>query len=57
MSIFQEGHVSTIKTLLELGADLHVQDKKGRTGKHLFRQHFCVQHFYDISEHVQCIVF
>jgi hypothetical protein len=29
---FQEGHTSTIKTLLTLGADLHVRDKKGRTG-------------------------
>ncbi|XP_069569234.1 ankyrin repeat domain-containing protein 16 [Brachyistius frenatus] len=31
----KEGHTSTIKTLLELGADLHVQDKKGRTALHM----------------------
>ncbi|XP_075932284.1 ankyrin repeat domain-containing protein 16 isoform X2 [Anarhichas minor] len=31
----QEGHTSTIKTLLELGADLHVRDKKGRTALHM----------------------
>lgn len=31
--LFQEGHTSTIKTLLELGADLHARDKKGRSGK------------------------
>ncbi|XP_064174583.1 ankyrin repeat domain-containing protein 16 isoform X1 [Anguilla rostrata] len=27
----KEGHASTIKTLLELGADLHARDRKGRT--------------------------
>ncbi|KAL6117106.1 ankrd16 [Pungitius sinensis] len=31
----KEGHTSTIKTLRELGADLHVQDKKGRTALHM----------------------
>lgn len=31
--IFQEGHTNTIKTLLQLGADLHAKDKKGRSGK------------------------
>ncbi|XP_049617134.1 ankyrin repeat domain-containing protein 16 isoform X2 [Syngnathus scovelli] len=31
----KEGHVSTLKTLLELGADLHVEDKKGRTALHM----------------------
>ncbi|XP_061662554.1 ankyrin repeat domain-containing protein 16 isoform X2 [Syngnathoides biaculeatus] len=31
----KEGHVSTIKTLLDLGADLHVRDKKGRTALHM----------------------
>lgn len=31
--IFQEGHTDTIKTLLQLGADLHARDKKGRSGK------------------------
>ncbi|XP_070848193.1 ankyrin repeat domain-containing protein 16 [Chaetodon trifascialis] len=31
----KEGHTSTIKTLLELGADLHVRDKKGRTALHM----------------------
>lgn len=30
---FQEGHTTTIKTLLQLGADLHARDKKGRSGK------------------------
>lgn len=30
---FQEGHTSTIKELLELGADLHARDRKGRSGK------------------------
>lgn len=29
----KEGHTSTIKTLLELGADLHARDKNGRSGK------------------------
>lgn len=29
----QEGHTSMIKTLLELGADLHARDKKGRSGE------------------------
>ncbi|XP_044042960.1 ankyrin repeat domain-containing protein 16 isoform X1 [Siniperca chuatsi] len=31
----KEGHTSTIKTLLELGADLYVRDKKGRTALHM----------------------
>ncbi|XP_028253733.1 ankyrin repeat domain-containing protein 16 [Parambassis ranga] len=31
----KEGHTSTIKTLLDLGADLHVQDTKGRTALHM----------------------
>ncbi|XP_041833087.1 ankyrin repeat domain-containing protein 16 [Melanotaenia boesemani] len=31
----KEGHVSIIKTLLELGAELHVQDKKERTALHM----------------------
>ncbi|XP_028307322.1 ankyrin repeat domain-containing protein 16 [Gouania willdenowi] len=31
----KEGHASTIKALLELGADLHVRDKKGRTALHM----------------------
>ncbi|XP_030006470.1 ankyrin repeat domain-containing protein 16 [Sphaeramia orbicularis] len=31
----KEGHTSTIKTLLDLGADLHIQDKKGRTALHM----------------------
>ncbi|XP_058480735.1 ankyrin repeat domain-containing protein 16 [Solea solea] len=31
----KEGHVSTIKTLLELGADLHARDKKGRSALHM----------------------
>ncbi|XP_022060945.1 ankyrin repeat domain-containing protein 16 [Acanthochromis polyacanthus] len=31
----KEGHTSTIKTLLELGADLHVRDKKGRSALHM----------------------
>ncbi|KAM6895256.1 ankyrin repeat domain-containing protein 16 [Xenentodon cancila] len=32
----KEGHTSVIKTLVgELGADLHVQDKKGRTALHM----------------------
>lgn len=31
----KEGHTSTIKTLLELGADLHARDKKGRTALHM----------------------
>uniref|UniRef100_A0A3Q3DBI5 Ankyrin repeat domain-containing protein 16 n=1 Tax=Hippocampus comes TaxID=109280 RepID=A0A3Q3DBI5_HIPCM len=31
----KEGHVSTIKTLLDMGADLHAQDKKGRTALHM----------------------
>nr|XP_061809354.1 ankyrin repeat domain-containing protein 16-like [Nerophis lumbriciformis] len=31
----KEGHVSTIKALLDLGADLHARDKKGRTALHM----------------------
>ncbi|KAM3858763.1 ankyrin repeat domain-containing protein 16 [Diretmus argenteus] len=31
----KEGHTSTIKTLLMLGAHLHVRDKKGRTALHM----------------------
>ncbi|KAI4786401.1 hypothetical protein KUCAC02_037145 [Chaenocephalus aceratus] len=31
----KEGHTSTIKTLLEFGADLHVRDTKGRTALHM----------------------
>ncbi|CAN9508087.1 unnamed protein product [Ophioblennius macclurei] len=31
----KEGHTSMLKTLLELGADLHAQDKKGRTALHM----------------------
>ncbi|KAM9328301.1 ankyrin repeat domain-containing protein 16 [Pholidichthys leucotaenia] len=31
----KEGHTSTIKTLLDLGANLHVQDSKGRTALHM----------------------
>ncbi|TNN45673.1 Ankyrin repeat domain-containing protein 16 [Liparis tanakae] len=30
-----EGHTSTIHTLLELGADLHARDQKGRTALHM----------------------
>lgn len=30
---FQEGHTNTINTLLQLGADLHARDKKGRSGE------------------------
>lgn len=32
----QEGHTNTIKALLQLGADLHARDKKGRSGKRRF---------------------
>ncbi|KAM9845909.1 ankyrin repeat domain-containing protein 16 isoform 2-T2 [Aulostomus maculatus] len=32
---FLEGHVSTLHTLMELGSDLHAQDKKGRTALHM----------------------
>ncbi|XP_068611386.1 ankyrin repeat domain-containing protein 16 [Brachionichthys hirsutus] len=31
----KEGHTSTIKTLLELGADLYVRDGKGRSALHM----------------------
>lgn len=31
----KEGHTSTIKTLLELGADLHARDKNGRSALHM----------------------
>ncbi|XP_061770086.1 ankyrin repeat domain-containing protein 16 [Nerophis ophidion] len=31
----KEGHVSTIKTLLDLGANIHAQDKKRRTALHM----------------------
>ncbi|MED6258106.1 hypothetical protein ATANTOWER_003014 [Ataeniobius toweri] len=31
----KEGHVAIIKTLVELGADLHAWDKKGRTALHM----------------------
>ncbi|KAM9824209.1 ankyrin repeat domain-containing protein 16 [Neosynchiropus ocellatus] len=31
----KEGHVSTLKTLMELGADLHARDKKGRSALHM----------------------
>lgn len=31
----KEGHTSTIKTLMELGADAHARDKKGRTALHM----------------------
>ncbi|XP_074554197.1 ankyrin repeat domain-containing protein 16 [Halichoeres trimaculatus] len=31
----KEGHTSTIKTLLDLGADLYVRDNKGRTALHM----------------------
>lgn len=31
----KEGHTSTILTLRELGADLHIQDTKGRTALHM----------------------
>ncbi|KAK2858736.1 hypothetical protein Q5P01_003356 [Channa striata] len=31
----KEGHTSTIKSLLELGADLHARDNKGRTALHM----------------------
>ncbi|XP_026182125.1 ankyrin repeat domain-containing protein 16 [Mastacembelus armatus] len=31
----KEGHTSTIKSLVELGADLYVRDKKGRTALHM----------------------
>ncbi|XP_077565469.1 ankyrin repeat domain-containing protein 16 isoform X1 [Stigmatopora nigra] len=31
----KEGHASTIKTLLDLGADLQARDKKGRTALHM----------------------
>lgn len=36
MLIFQEGHTSTIKTLLALGADLHARDTKERSGRNTF---------------------
>lgn len=32
----QEGHTSTIQTLLSLGADLHAKDGKNRSGKALW---------------------
>lgn len=31
----KEGHSSTIRTLLQLGADLHARDNKGRTALHM----------------------
>uniref|UniRef100_A0A6Q2Z000 Ankyrin repeat domain-containing protein 16 n=1 Tax=Esox lucius TaxID=8010 RepID=A0A6Q2Z000_ESOLU len=31
----KEGHTSTVRKLLTLGADLHVRDKKGRTALHM----------------------
>ncbi|XP_062861195.1 ankyrin repeat domain-containing protein 16 [Trichomycterus rosablanca] len=31
----KEGHTSTIKALLQLGADLHARDKKGRSALHM----------------------
>ncbi|XP_070709592.1 ankyrin repeat domain-containing protein 16 [Pempheris klunzingeri] len=31
----KEGHTSTLRTLLELGAELHVRDQKGRTALHM----------------------
>ncbi|XP_007252465.3 ankyrin repeat domain-containing protein 16 [Astyanax mexicanus] len=31
----KEGHTSAIKTLLQLGADLHARDKKGRSALHM----------------------
>ncbi|XP_017349802.1 ankyrin repeat domain-containing protein 16 isoform X1 [Ictalurus punctatus] len=31
----KEGHTDTIKTLLQLGADLHARDKKGRSALHM----------------------
>uniref|UniRef100_UPI0037E98E8D ankyrin repeat domain-containing protein 16 n=1 Tax=Semicossyphus pulcher TaxID=241346 RepID=UPI0037E98E8D len=31
----KEGHTSAIKTLLDLGADLHIRDNKGRTALHM----------------------
>ncbi|XP_060746052.1 ankyrin repeat domain-containing protein 16 [Tachysurus vachellii] len=31
----KEGHTNTIKTLLQLGADLHARDKKGRSALHM----------------------
>lgn len=42
----QEGQTSTIKTLLELGADLYARDKKGRSGERqtqLSRDSCCVE--------------
>ncbi|XP_056133697.1 ankyrin repeat domain-containing protein 16 [Lampris incognitus] len=31
----KEGHTAAVKTLLDLGADLHVKDRKGRTALHM----------------------
>ncbi|XP_029017745.1 ankyrin repeat domain-containing protein 16 [Betta splendens] len=31
----KEGHTSTIKSLLDLGANLHIRDRKGRTALHM----------------------
>ncbi|KAL0962850.1 hypothetical protein UPYG_G00346300 [Umbra pygmaea] len=31
----KEGHTSTIRKLVELGADLHIRDKKGRSALHM----------------------
>lgn len=41
---FQEGHTSTVKTLLELGAGLHCRDRKGRSGNQTQQQHFRDKH-------------
>ncbi|XP_070784857.1 ankyrin repeat domain-containing protein 16 [Enoplosus armatus] len=42
----KEGHTSTIKTLLELGADLHVRDKMGRTALHMA----CIGQHADVAQ-------
>lgn len=47
LHLFQEGHTSTINTLVELGADPHARDKKGRTGRMTFSVPLCKVIFSD----------